>query len=253
MDSRTDTSRRDVGDLLSVVIPVRDEAANIAPLFEALAHEVRSNAEIILVYDSENDPTIAEARLRGPVLRSELRLIKNEFGPGPASALRAGFAAAKGDAIVVVMADLSDDLPIVEAMLGRIKQGCDVVCGSRYMRGGKQIGGPLAKRTLSRLAGTSLYWCGLPTHDVTNAFKMYRSSTLRSLSIRGDGGFEISLEITVKAWLSGARICEIPATWTDRIAGKSKFRLLKWLPRYVRWYLYALKGRFAMLWGRRRA
>lgn len=198
------------------------------------------------MYDSEDDPTVAEVRRQASRLPFELRLVRNNLGAGPANALRAGFAAAQGDAIVVVMADLSDDLPVIDRMYARVQAGDDVVCGSRYMRGGRQLGGPLLKRTLSRTAGLSLYWgAGLPTHDATNAFKMYRTSCLRALDIEGDGGFEISMEITIKAWLSGWRVTELPATWTDRTEGTSKFRLWKWLPRYLRWYFYAVKGRCA--------
>jgi dolichol-phosphate mannosyltransferase len=222
---------------------VRNEAENVRPLFEALARDVSDPAEVLLVYDSGDDPTIREARAGAASLPFALRLVKNEFGRGPANALRSGFAAADGTAIVVVMADLSDELGLIPSMFERIGKGDDVVCGSRYMRGGRQIGGPLLKRTLSRLAGMSLHWIGLPTHDATNAFKMYRTTFLRSLQIEGDGGFEISMEIMVKAWMAGGHISELPATWTDRVAGKSKFRLMKWLPRYLRWYFYALSRR----------
>jgi dolichol-phosphate mannosyltransferase len=231
--------------LLSIVIPVRKEAENILRLFDALASTVASKAEVIVVYDEEDDPTVPEARRQGGRLGCKLRLVKNSFGPGPANALRAGFDAAAGDVIVVVMGDLSDDLRLIDLMVARIQAGDDVVCGSRYMLGGRQIGGPLIKRMLSRLAGVSLWFgLGLPTHDATNAFKAYRTSCLRSLSIEGDAGFEISMEITVKAWLAGWRISELPATWTDRTAGTSKFQLWKWVPRYLRWYLYAVRRRF---------
>ncbi len=227
------------------MIPVRNEAESIRQLFDSLARAVASKAEVILIYDSEDDPTIAQARRQERRLPWTLRLVKNNLGRGPANALRAGFDAAAGDAVVVVMADLSDDLPLIDRMYARILSGDDVVCGSRYMRGGRQNGGPLFKRVLSRLAGLSLFWgAGLPTHDATNAFKAYRRSFLRSLNIEGDGGFEISMEITIKAWLAGGRVSELPATWTDRMAGVSKFRLWKWLPRYLHWYFYALKGRF---------
>ncbi len=197
------------------------------------------------MYDSEADPTIAQVRAQKRRLPYALRLLKNNLGPGPANALRTGFDAAAGDAVVVVMADLSDDLLLIDRMYARIQSGDDIVCGSRYMRGGRQNGGPLLKRALSRFAGLSLFWgAGLPTRDATNAFKAYRTSLLRSLDVEGDGGFEISMEITIKAWLAGARVSELPATWTDRTAGSSKFRLWKWLPRYLRWYLYSVRGRF---------
>jgi dolichol-phosphate mannosyltransferase len=227
---------------ISVVIPVRDEAENVRPLFMAIATNIPSNAEVLIVYDSDDDPTLGEVRACTTLIPGETVLVKNDLGRGPANALRAGFNASRGKAIVVVMADLSDELALVRPMASRIAAGDDVVCGSRYMRGGRQIGGPPLKRLLSRIGGISLsLLTGLPTQDPTNAFKMYRASCLRSLQIESRDGFEISLEIVVKAWEAGAIVSQLPATWTDRTAGASKFRLWKWLPKYLHWYLYALR------------
>lgn len=222
-----------------MVIPVRDEASNIEPLFRGLASCVTSVAEILLVYDDPRDSTLIAASECANLLPWPLRKIPNTLGPGPANAICAGFNAARGDAVVVVMADLSDDLPLIESMYRRVRAGDDVVCGSRYMAGGRQIGGPLLKRVMSRFAGITLWRLGLPTHDATNAFKMYNRDVLSAIHIESNGGFEISLEIVVKSWLAGKRIGELPSTWIDRSTGYSKFRLLKWLPRYLRWYLYA--------------
>lgn len=223
-----------------MVIPVRDEASNIEPLFRSLATCVTSTAEVLLVYDDPQDSTLVTASECANLLPWALRMIPNTLGPGPANAICAGFRSARGDAVVVIMADLSDDLPLIERMYRRLQAGDDIVCGSRYMRGGQQIGGPLLKRLMSRLAGVTLWLVGLPTHDATNAFKMYRRDVFTTIHVEGNGGFEISLEIVVKSWLAGKRIGELPSTWTDRNAGSSKFRMLKWLPRYLRWYLYAL-------------
>jgi len=119
-----------------------------------------------------------------------------------------------------------------------------VVCGSRYMKGGRQTGGPLLKRLLSRTAGLTLnLLAGVPTKDVTNSFKMYRTAFLQSLTFESTGGFEIGMEAVVKAYVAGGRIAEVPSVWTDRIEGESRFRLWKWLPNYLRWYLYAFRGR----------
>jgi len=85
------------------------------------------------------------------------------------------------------------------------------------------------------------YFFGFPTHDPTNAFKMYKKSILKKLTIESDGGFEYSIELMVKAHKSGYKITEIPAVWRDRTAGKSKFKLFKWLPKYLRWYFHLLK------------
>ena len=123
------------------------------------------------------------------------------------NAIKSGFREAACPATLVVMADLSDDLRIVPRMYELIEQGYDVVCGSRYMKGGKQIGGPVFKGLLSRLAGLTLHWfAGLPTRDVTNSFKMYRTAFLRGLQFESTGGFEIGMEAVVKAHVSGGRI-----------------------------------------------
>jgi glycosyltransferase involved in cell wall biosynthesis len=228
---------------LSVVCPVYNEGANIGPLLQRLEREVSVPMELIAVYDEEGDDTLpALARLSPPC---PVRTVKNYFGRGALNAIKTGFREARGEATLVIMADLSDDLRIVPRMLELLQQGNDIVCGSRYMKGGRQIGGPLLKGLLSRLAGVSLhYLAGVPTRDATNSFKMYRTKFLQNLEFESTGGFEIGMEAVVKAYVSGARVVELPSTWTDRVAGQSRFRLWKWLPNYLRWYFYAFRGRF---------
>jgi hypothetical protein len=112
------------------------------------------------------------------------------------------------------------------------------------MRGGRQIGGPFFKKLLSRTAGISLkYLAGLSVHDVTNSFKLYRKSMLNKIDIQSEDGFEIGIEITVKAHFAGYKITELPCIWTYRQAGQSRFKILKWIPKYLRWYFFALNKR----------
>jgi hypothetical protein len=141
------------------------------------------------------------------------------------------------------MADLADDLSVVDLMYRLIEdEGYDLVAGSRYMPGGRQIGGPWLKGMLSRTVGKTLHLLtGIPTCDVTNNFKMYRTSLVRAMRIESRAGFEIAMELTVKAYAGRCRITEIPATWRDRNAGISRFKLLQWAPHYLRWYFYALE------------
>jgi hypothetical protein len=109
------------------------------------------------------------------------------------------------------------------------------------MPGGRQEGGPLLKRLLSRAAGLSLrYLAGLPVRDATNNFRAY-SRRAASLPIEGKASFAVALELTLKAHWRGWRVAEVPTTWRDRTAGESRFRLWAWLPHYLRWYLEALK------------
>jgi hypothetical protein len=142
------------------------------------------------------------------------------------------------------MADLSDDLKKLDKGVKMINKGYDIVCFSRYMKGGQQIGGPFLKGLMSRIAGLSLFYLfNFPTHDPTNSFKLYRRSVLKKIKIESNAGFDFNLELIVKAHKMGYKIGEIPATWRDRTAGKSRFKLLKWLPKYLKWYWYLLSAK----------
>jgi glycosyltransferase involved in cell wall biosynthesis len=226
------------------VMPVYNEGGNIARALAEIDEHVRLTKRVLIVYDFDGDDTLPVAR--GLMPRYPwVELVKNDLGRGVLSAIRAGIAAARSDVVIITMADLSDDLAVVPRMVELIREGgYDIVCASRYMKGGRQIGGPWLKRTLSRLAGLSLYWLGgLPVHDATNAFRAYRRSVLADIPIESTGGFEYSLEITAKAHAKGARITEVPSTWRDRTAGESRFALRAWLPKYLKWYFYALRNR----------
>lgn len=226
---------------ISVVVPVYNEHDSIATcllrLDAALAGEAH---EILVCYDFDEDTTLsAIAAMKDRP--ASVRLVKNTIGRGAANALRAGFAAAQGDVVVTSMADLSDPPEIVPRMAALMRrEKLAVVSGSRYMPGGSQSGGPLLKRTLSHAAGVSLDWiAGIGTKDATNNFRAYSKEYLDSVTIESRAGFEIALELTVKAHLSGRRVGEIPSSWVDRSAGKSRFRLWKWLPSYLGWWLRA--------------
>lgn len=226
------------------LIPVYNEGANIARALEELDRLVPIAKRALVIHDTDEDdtvPVVGALREKYPWAST----LRNDRGRGVLHAIRAGIDAATCEIVVISMADLSDDVAIVPRMAAMIRdEGYDVVCASRYMKGGRQIGGPRFKKFLSRTAGVTLAWLtGIPTHDATNAFRAYRLSVLRRFPIESTGGFEYTLEITAKAYAAGCRIGEVPSTWRDRTAGASRFRLWRWLPRYLRWYLYALTHR----------
>lgn len=229
---------------LDFIMPVYNEGPNIARALEEIHRAVTLPKRVLIVYDFEADNTLPVVRELAPTY-PDVELVRNTLGKGVLNAIRAGIAQATADVVIVTMADLSDDLSVVPSMVRLIRdEGYDIVCASRYMKGGKQIGGPWLKKQLSRLAGTSLYWLGgLPVHDATNAFRAYRREVLQSVPIESTGGFEYSLEITAKAHAAGKRITEVPSTWRDRSAGESRFQLRAWLPKYLKWYFYALRHR----------
>lgn len=247
---------------IEIIIPVYNEGANIIRTLEEIEASIKHPHAITVVYDFESDDTLPplrrfmETRARGSEEsgRMDIRTVKNAYGRGALNAIRTGFASARLEWCLVCMGDLSDDMTAVAAMLRKAGEGCDVVCGSRYMRGGRQIGGPRFKGLLSRIAGVTLHRiAGVPTHDATNSFKLYRRTLFDRIRVESTGGFEIGMEIVIKAHLLGCKIGEVPSTWRDRSGGESKFKLWKWLPHYLHWYLLAFRGRYQGPAARRKA
>src|SRR5262245_51262045 len=231
----------DTSAQISLVVPAYNEAENIQLRLRDVARHVPEPREILILYACPAATTLpAIAAIEPPC--PHVRLVHNTLGRGVLNALKAGFRASRGDVVVVMMADRSDEPKDVAAMARLVRDGADVVAGSRYVRGGRQEGGPLMKRTLSRLAGVSLhYLAGLPIRDATNNFRAYSRRVIEELPIEGEASFAVALELTLKAHWRGWRLAEVPTTWRDRTAGQSRFRLLAWMPHYLRWYFRALK------------
>ena len=228
---------------LSVVMPVYNEGEAVEPVLRALDSAVRTPHEILVVYDFDGDTTVPVIVRLTPEIDG-LRGLRNDLGRGVLNAMKAGLAEARGSYLLISMADGSDDPACIDSMVELARSGADVVAGSRYMRGGRQIGGPPLKRLMSRVAGLTLHWfAGVATHDPTNNFKIYRRQFIDSVRIESSAGFELALELTVKATLAGRPVAELPTTWRDRTAGQSNFKLRAWLPHYLRWYGVAFRGR----------
>ena len=229
-----------ISELVSIVIPVFNEGEDLVPYLDDVLAEVRSRGEVLIVHDMVEDTTVeiaAEYMRAGKPVRPVL----NTLGAGPAYAIRHGIAAARGDVVVVTMADGSDDAAQIDELAALVRNGAAVAVASRYMRGGRQVGGPPLKAALSRIAGVSLNLLARTgTNDPTNSFKAYRPSFIEAVGIESTAGFEIGIELVAKATRYRQRVVEIPTTWTDRDEGKSRFRLAKWVPSYMRWWLFAL-------------
>ena len=233
-----------VAPVLSIVIPVRNEGASIERALRGIACHVGTPHEILVVYDMDEDSTAAVLeRLRAEI--PGLRPHRNARGRGVLNAMRAGIEASRGEYVLITMGDGSDDPRDVDAMVSLARDGADVVAASRYVRGGRQIGGPRLKSLLSQAAGLSLHrFAGVGTHDATSNYKLYQRRFLSEVDIESRAGFELALELTVKATIGGRRVVEVPTTWRDRTAGTSRFELRRWLPHYLRWYVRAFRSRF---------
>lgn len=228
--------------MLDIVVPVYNEDKGILRLLDEIMREIHTQKHVLVVYDFEADTTVPVIRTHQADYPFRIDLVRNRIGRGALNAILTGMRQASAEMVLIMMADSSDRLDVVDSMCAHMKQGYDLVCGSRYMKGGSQHGGPVLKGLFSRMAGISLHLLtGIPTHDCTNSFKLYRRSMLEQMQIESTGGFEIGLEITVKAYTGGYRITEVPSEWTEREDGESNFHMWKWLPHYLHWYFYCIR------------
>ena len=227
------------------MIPAHHEQQSIEGVLVDLDRMVKTPIRVTIVCDAMDDPTFDVMRQVGPRVRYVMTGVGNAFGAGALNAIKTGLArTGPGEAAVVVMADGCDEIALLDAMMGKALDGFDVVCASRYMKGGRQIGGHPLKKVLARTASLSLnLMTGINTHDITNSYKLYSPRVLSEIEVQSIGGFEIGMELTLKAFRQGKTICELPTTWVDRTMGKSRFRIRKWLPHYARWYWFGLKSK----------
>jgi dolichol-phosphate mannosyltransferase len=228
---------------VSVVIPAYNEGEGIAPVLERLFEAVMLRCEVLVVVDDPGDPTlpvVAALAEREP----RLRCLVNDYGRGPANAIRYGIDHAAAPVAVVTMADGCDDVRQIDDLVRLVERGVAVAAASRYMAGGQQVGGPLAKGLMSATAGRSLRLLArVGTRDATNSFKAYSTAFVRAVGIDSRDGFEIGIELTAKARRLRLPIAEIPTIWLDRQDGLSNFKIANWLPKYLRWYRFAFGRR----------
>jgi dolichol-phosphate mannosyltransferase len=227
--------------LLSVVIPAHNEEGCIAATVEHLHVELRLHQvphEIVVVDDGSTDgtwPLLRELAGRIPVLRP----VQNSGPHGYGRAVVRGLNDATGDAIVVMMADESDDCRDVFLYWQTLNQGWECVFGSRFSHGGGVIDYPRHKLLLNRLANAMIRLLfGIPFNDTTNAFKAYRRSVIEGCRPFLAPHFNLTVEIPLKAIVRGYSWTVVPITWRNRRAGTSKLRIKEMGSRYLFIILY---------------
>lgn len=227
--------------LLSIVIPARDEEGCIASTVEHLHVELRLKAiphEILVVDDGSSDSTwkiLEELRARVP----ECRPVQNTGEHGFGRAITLGFDHITGDAVVIMMADESDDCRDVVRYWETLGEGWDAVFGSRFISGGGVIDYPTLKLLINRAANLFLrFLFQIPVNDFTNAFKAYRRTAIEGCRPFLSPHYNLTLELPLKTLVRGYSWTVIPITWRNRRAGESKLKIREMGSRYLFIALY---------------
>ena len=227
--------------LLSVVIPARDEEGCIESTVEHLYVELRLHNvphEIVVVDDGSKDSTwqkLLDLNRRIPTLRPQ----RNEGLHGFGRAIIYGFDHAQGDAVVIMMADESDDCRDVVRYWQLLNEGWDAVFGSRFIKGGGVIDYPWLKLRVNRLVNLFIrLMFGIKLNDTTNAFKAYRRSVITGCRPLLSPHFNLTVELPLKTIVRDYSWTVIPITWRNRRTGTPKLKLKEMGSRYLFICLY---------------
>ncbi len=227
--------------LLSVVIPARNEEGCIAATVEHLRLELEARNvphEIVVVDDASTDNTLKVLEALQPKI-AQLVVVKNQGPHGFGRAVIRGIDAMTGDAVVIMMADESDDCRDVVRYWTLLNEGYECVFGSRFMRGGGVIDYPRIKLLINRLANLFVRLIfGFRLNDTTNAFKAYRKTVIDGCRPLISPHFNITVEMPLKAITRGYSWVSVPITWRNRRTGESKLKLKEMGSRYLFICLY---------------
>lgn len=230
---------------LDIVIPVYNEGRNIVATLSALSQNVSARSRVLICYDRDDDDTLPAIR-DNPQAQAGLAVefVRNS-GRGAHGAIMSGFAASRAPFVLMLPADDDYNAAMIDAMIALGRGGCDLVCASRFMPGGAMMGCPWLKAVLVRSANYTLHHIAqLPSTDASNGFRLFSRRVIDKIAVESDQGFCYSLELLVKVHRLGWKIGEVPVQWFERRHGESRFRVLKWLPAYLRWYGYAFATTF---------
>ena len=221
---------------LSVVIPARNEEGCIVSTVEHLHLELKLHGvphEIVVVDDGSTDTTWAllqDLQQRLP----ELAPTQNLGAHGIGRALIHGIDHAAGDAVVIMMADESDDCRDVVRYWQKLNAGWECVFGSRFVHGGGVIDYPWLKYRLNRLANLFIrVLFNIPLNDTTNAFKAYRRTAIEGCQPLIAPHFNILVELPLKSIVRGYGWTVIPITWRNRRSGEAKLKIKEMGSRYL--------------------
>lgn len=225
----------------SIVIPAKNETVQLNDLLTKILEQKNYDFECFIVVDSIDDQSCKVVRFFQS-LDNRFCLLVNKNPSNPATAIRFGISKATKEKIIIIMGDGSDDPGDIPKLLNLLGKGVSVACASRYTEGGAQLNAKFIKSSISRIVGLSFQLLTkVGTHDITNSYKGYSKEFLDLVGIESAHGFELGIEMVAKAYRYNKIVAQIPTIWIEKNIKQSNFKIIKWAPIYLKWYLYGLK------------
>jgi len=231
---------------LDIVIPVYNEDERIIDLLKNLSAEINFSFRVLICFDNDNDATLKHLKDKKNI-NTEIVLVKNPT-EGPNSAIIEGIKKSTSNIILVYMADDFENIKIINDMIKYVDSGNDLVIPSRFINGGKMIGAKPIKEFITRAGSLLIFYIArIPFKDCTNAFKMFNKNVKENITFQSSKGFTYSLELVAKSHFLNFKIKEIPSIWREVPNRKSNFQIVKWIPFYIYWLMYAVFKNFLRL------
>lgn len=222
--------------LLSVCIPTYNEEGNIGRTIDTVSETLRKADipyEFVIANDNSKDNTkgVILSRMNQGI---PIRLVNRTPPGGFGRAVRSCLEHFKGDLVVIVMADMSDDPQDIVRYYNKINEGYDAVFGSRFMRGSTVTDYPRVKLFANRIGNKGLQLLFRTKHnDLTNSFKIYRAETLRSIMPLVSSHFNLTIELSLGVLVRRFSIARMPINWYGRTWGRANFRIKELGRRYL--------------------
>ena len=222
---------------LDILIPVYFEMENVLKTISLIIRNVKCNYKLHICYDTFKDPTINIIKKKYPK-NNKINFIKNS-SRGFNNALITGIKKTNGDAVIFYMADDTSNTKKIDKCYQIFNKNYQIVCPSRFIKGGKMEGNSFFKGLLTKLASIILYnFTNFPVKDATNSFRLFSRNFLKTIKLESQKGFTLSMEISAKGHRKDCNFFELPCTWIEREKGRSNFKLFSFIGPYLRWFYY---------------
>ena len=224
---------------VSIIIPVRNEELLIEKIVDQLENKLKGLLyEVIFINDFSTDNT---TKVIEKIIKNKVQInFYDNNRKGLGGAISQGINKATGEAVCIMMSDLSDNIEDLEKYYNIIKdEKVDAVFGSRFIKGSKVTDYPKKKLILNRIFNliTKLLFIS-DYNDFTNAFKIYKKSALLKTFPLVSESFNIFLELPLKIISRKMRYKIIPISWTNRKTGNSKFDIKELRAKYLFTLIY---------------